>query len=403
MKFYEIGKVIPGMVLAESIYNQDGTIELLSEGSVLTDRHVKLLKRLGILSVKIDESAAKVDTIKPSSPTIQADTVEKSAKEAGQEFDYLAFKKELEALDREKYDIPENSNIVNKNMIFEVITGEGDVPIDIKHEDAVKDTKEAFEKLKEADSIDLQNVKKSVEEVLPDMIRNNDVLMRLNQLRESDDYTFEHSFRVSILAAMIGKWIGYSKNQIEELASAALLFDMGKMKIPEFILKKPVLTEDEMEVVRRHSQFGYSILMKTPGVTPNIKYSALQHHERIDGSGYPLRIKGGQIHEFAKIIMICDIFDAMTHDRPYKKKVSPFKAAEYISWQSGLTLDSRLCYVFLTNLAEFYTGKEVILNTGERGRIIYVDVNFPTRPVVKVDDKIIDMVKEKDIEVEELL
>lgn len=403
MKFYEIGKVVPGMVLAESIFNQDGTIELLSEGSVLTDRHVKLLKRLGILSVKIDDSAPKVETIKPSSPTIQADTVEKSAKEAGQEFDYLTFKKELEALDREKYDIPENSNIVNKNMVFEVITGEGDVPIDIKHEEAVKDTKEAFEKLKEADSIDLENVKKSVEEVLPDMIRNNDVLMRLNQLRETDDYTFEHSFRVSILAAMIGKWIGYSKDQIEELASAGLLFDMGKMKIPEFILKKPELTEDEMEVVRRHSQFGYSILMKTPGVTPNIKYSALQHHERLDGSGYPLRIKGGQIHEFAKIIMICDIFDAMTHDRPYKKKVSPFKAAEYISWQSGLTLDSRLCYVFLSNLAEFYTGKEVILNTGERGRIIYVDVNFPTRPVVKVGEKIIDMVKEKDVEVEELL
>lgn len=403
MKFYEIGKVVTGMVLAEAIFNQDGSIELLSKGSILTDRHIKLLKRLGILSVKIDDENVQIPKTLPLSASVQADTAEKSAFDAGAEFDTLAFKRELEALDKEKYDIPENANIVNRNMIVSVLTGEGNIPIDKKHEETILETKLAFEKLREADSIDLDNIKSAIEEFLPDMLRNNDVLMRLSQLQKSDDYTFEHSFRVSILASMIGKWIGYNKDQIEELASAAILFDMGKMKIPEFILKKARVSEDEMEVIRRHSQFGYSILMKTPGVTPNIKYSALQHHERLDGSGYPLRIKGGQIHEFAKIIMICDIFDAITHDRPYKKKMSHFKAAEYISWQSGVTLDSRLCYVFLTNIAEFYTGKEVLLSTGERGRIIYVDVNFPTRPVVKVENKIIDLVKEKGIDVDELI
>ncbi len=403
MKMYDTEKVLTGMVLAEAIFNQDGSIELLSKGSTLTDRHIKLLKRLGITSISIDDE--KEDTLKlsPISASVQADTVQKSAYEAGEDFDALEFKRELEALDREKYDIPENSNLVNKNMIISVLTGEGNIPIDKKHEESLLETKEAFEKLREEDSIDLESIKKSVDEFLPDMIRNNDVLMRLNQLKKSDDYTFEHSFRVSILSAMLGKWIGYDKSQIEELASAALLFDMGKMKIPDFILKKPTISEDEMEVIRRHSQFGYSILMKTPGVTPNIKYSALQHHERIDGSGYPLRIKGGQIHEFAKIIMICDIFDALTHDRPYRKKMSHFKAAEYISWQSGVTLDSRLCYIFLNNIAEFYVGKEVLLSTGEKGKIIYVDVNFPTRPVVKVNSKIIDLVKDRKIDVDELL
>ncbi|GKT33897.1 HD-GYP domain-containing protein, partial [Aduncisulcus paluster] len=187
------------------------------------------------------------------------------------------------------------------------------------------------------------------------MIRNNDVLMRLNQLKESDDYTFEHSLRVSILASMIGKWLGYSKDQLIELGQAALLFDIGKMKIPDFILnKEKPITEDEFEVIKRHAQFGYSVLMKTQGVTNNIKYSALQHHERLDGSG---------------------------------PKVSPFKAAEFISWQSGTTLDSKVCYVFLSNLAEFFVGKKVRLSTGEEGTIIYVDVNFPTRPVVQVGEK----------------
>ncbi len=101
---------------------------------------------------------------------------------------------------------------------------------------------------------------------------------------------------------MIGKWLGYSKQQLVELGQAALLFDIGKMKIPDFILnKEKPITDDEFEVIKRHAQFGYSVLMKTQGVTNNIKYSALQHHERLDGSGYPLRLKSGQIHEFAKL------------------------------------------------------------------------------------------------------
>ncbi len=100
--------------------------------------------------------------------------------------------------------------------------------------------------------------------------------------------------------------------------------------------------------------------------------------------------------------MVCDIFDAMTNKRPYKERTSPFEAAEYIHWNAGKTLDSKIVYIFLKNLSVFYTGKEVKLSTGEIGRIIYVDVNFPTRPVIQVNDKFVDLVKEKDIQIIEL-
>ncbi|BEP27882.1 HD-GYP domain-containing protein [Helicovermis profundi] len=403
MKYVEISKLTSGMVIAESVMNQDGTIELLSKNSVLNERHINLLRKLGVLSVKIDDGTISKKAVAPQTPSLQADTIEKAALDANKSFDVESFKTELEELDNIRYKDVELKSVVNKKMNISVLTGEGNIPIDKRHEEMIKDTKKVFESLKDGDSVDYDLVRKNVEEALPDMIRNNDVLMRLNQLKETDDYTFEHSFRVSILAVMIGKWINYTKRELEELASAALMFDIGKMKIPNFILQKEGITEDEFEVIKRHSQFGYSVLMKTKGITSNIKYSALQHHERIDGSGYPLRLKEGQIHEFAKIIMICDIFDAMTHDRPYKNKVSPFKAAEYISWQSGVTLDSRLCYVFLTNLAEFYTGKDVVLSNGQRGRIIFVDVNFPTRPIIKSGDEIVDLIRNKEIEVMELI
>jgi HD-GYP domain-containing protein (c-di-GMP phosphodiesterase class II) len=406
VKYVELDKVEAGMILAEPIYNEDGTVELLSQGAKLSERHIKLLNRLGVSVVRISEPEAESSEdmgLKPTSASLDADTVEKAAREAGRRYDVETFKSELEALEEENLE-PVVTSIVNANMVINVLTGEGNVPIDVKHEEMIEETKEMFEQLRDSNDLNLASVKENIEEALPDMIRNDDVLMRLDQLKASDDYTFEHSLRVSILASMIGKWLGYSKDQLIELGQAALLFDIGKMKIPDFILnKEKPITEDEFEVIKRHAQFGYSILMKTEGVTNNIKYSALQHHERLDGSGYPLRLKSGQIHEFAKIIMVCDIFDAMTTDKPYRAKVSPFKAAEFISWQSGTTLDSKVCYIFLSHLAEFFVGKKVKLSTGEEGRIIYVDVNFPTRPVVQVGDGFVDLVKDKSVQIDDLI
>lgn len=404
MKLLSIQEVKAGMILAEAIYSIDGHVELLAPGRELSDRQIDLIERLGVFSVRVyEESDFEAVKIRDDSPDFHVQTVVKEAEVAGVHFDAASFQSDLEEIEQENLE-PVLHSIVNKNMTIHVLTGEGNRPIDQTHKEMIEETKKAFEELRTNHELDLDNIKKHVEEAIPDMIRNNDVLMRLSQLQESDDYTYQHSLRVSILATMIGKWMGYDKKTLEELATAGLMFDIGKMKIPEFIMKKPQLTEDEFEVVKKHAQLGYGILMKTKGISNNMKYSALQHHERLDGSGYPLRIKSGQIHEFAKIIMVCDIFDAMITDRPYRKKVSPFQAAEYISWQSGQTLDSKICYILINNLAEFYIGKRVKLSNGQSGRIVYVDVNFPTRPVITLDNgEICDMVKEKDVQIEELI
>lgn len=404
MKLLNIQEVSPGMVLAESVFSLDGSIELLASGSILSERQIGLIDRLGIQRIRIYEPEDLESAMpKDDSPEKHVETLQKEADLSGANFDALSFKEAL--IDIETHNIePVIKSIVNQNMEIHILTGEGDVPIDEKHQEMIVETKKAFENLRNDTELDLDSIKKHVDDAIPDMIRNNDVLMRLSQLKASDDYTYQHSLRVSILATMIGKWMGYSKEMLQELATAALMFDIGKMKIPDFIMKKPQLSEDEFEVVKKHAQLGYGVLMKTKGITNNMKYSALQHHERLDGSGYPLRLKAGQIHEFAKIIMVCDIFDAMISDRPYRKKVSPFQAAEYLSWQSGETLDSRICYILISNLSEFYIGKNVKLSNGELGRVIYVDVNFPTRPVVALENgEIRDLVKLKDLQIEELL
>lgn len=403
MKVIKINDIEVGMKLATPIFLGSSDVELLSKGIEITERHLQLMNRLGIDEITIVTDDETI-TEGPTSNEDQVQAISDEAKVVGETFDAEAFLEELNQIDLKDDDIePVLTNVANANMVIHVLTGEGNIPIDEKHKDLVEHTQKAFLNLKTGNELDLETIKKDIDNALPDMIRNDDVLMRLTQLKESDNYTFDHSLRVSILATMIGKWLGYNNDQLSDLAQAALLFDIGKLKIPDFILNKPNKTKDEeFDIVKKHAQFGYSILLKTPGVTNNIKYSALQHHERIDGSGYPLRLRSGQIHEFAKIIMVCDIFDAMTNKKPYKDKASPFEAAEYLHWNSGKTLDSKIVYIFLKNLSVFYTGKEVLLNTGEKGRIIYVDVNFPTRPVIQVGEKFIDLVKEKSIRIEEL-
>ncbi len=403
MKKIGVDELVPGMTLAEAVLNSGGTIELLAKASVISKRHVFMLENLGVREVVIYEDQDLIEEKTALTPQEHTAILARVAEEEGANFDVKNYLHELEEL--EKNDFPDFVvSPFNQNMEIHVITGEGNLPIDLKHKTIIEETKQMFETLKSKDQLNYESIKSNVSRILPDMVRNNDVLMRLKQLEESDDYTFQHSLRVGILASMVGKWLGYSKTDLEDVATAGLLFDIGKLKIPDFILNKSMaVSADEYEVIKKHPQFGYGLLLKTQGVSQNVKFAALQHHERMDGTGYPLRIRSGQIHEFSKILMVCDVYDAVTHDRVYKRKVSPFDAAEYISWSSGTLFDPRICYVFLTNLAEYYTGKEVMLNTGDRGRIVFVDVNYPTKPIVQIGAKFVDLSKESRIKITELL
>lgn len=395
----EYSQLAEGMILGAPIVDAEGIVELLSRGTKLTQRHISIIKKMGIIDIYVldYEGEPYEDSV------LNIHQIKKTADESGKDFNLEKLLSDLDEIDHHIYE-PAPRSIVNRNMEVNILTGEGNIPIDVKHEKAIEDTKGVFDKIRVEGELDLARLRKNVEETLPDMVRNNDVLMRLNQLKQSDDYTFQHSIRVSILATMIGKWLGYSQDELLELGEAGMLFDIGKLNIPEFVLKKPSnVNLDEYELIKKHAQFGYSILLKTKGVTSNIKYAALHHHERLDGSGYPLRLRENQIHDFAKIIMVCDVFDALITDRPYKKAISPLMAADYLSWSSGKLFDSEVCYVFIKRLSEYFVGKNVKLSNGEEGKIVFVDTNFPTRPTVQVGDKFIDLIKDRSINVEVLL
>jgi len=379
-----------GMRLGESVFNQQNAVELLSYGSTIRENHIRMMESLGLIDVLILENHDTQDhgeSLNVSNPYLEKDSYLSRALEEIKEIDYNEIV----------------TSICNRNMQIQLLTGEGNVPLDVKHEHIIESTKEVFKRIKSGDVLDRQALEAHVEALLPDMLRNNDVLMRLNQMRETDDYTFNHALRVSMLSSMIGKWLGYSTERLKELALTGLLFDIGKLKIPEEILLKPgPLTPAEKEIVQKHAQLGYLILLRTPGISQDVKFAALQHHERLDGTGYPLRVQAGQIHEYSKIIMVADTFDAMIQNRVYRKKVSPFQAAEYIYWHSGSIFDAKVCHVFLSNLSEFYLGKTCVLSNGDEGRIVYIDINEPLRPIVQIDSQFIDLTKRRELYIAEL-
>jgi HD-GYP domain-containing protein (c-di-GMP phosphodiesterase class II) len=180
----------------------------------------------------------------------------------------------------------------------------------------------------------ISDMKKNIKGMLSHIISNKVVLSDLFTITAHDYYTYHHSLNVGIFAtALAFKFYGDKDpdNDIERLSYGFFLHDIGKSKVPKEILTKPgKLTNEEWQIMKRHPQWGYNILMQTGHLTDEAAYIALEHHEQINGSGYPNGIKGSEIHPCARICAIIDIFDALTTERPYKPALKSFDALRYM-------------------------------------------------------------------------
>jgi len=206
-------------------------------------------------------------------------------------------------------------------------------------------------------------------------------------IRHTDDYTFEHSVNVAVLSGVIGKWMGIQGQNLRDLIFAGLMHDIGKSQVPVAILNKPgKLLPDEMEIMKMHTTKGYYLLKEVPKVPLVVMWSVLQHHERMDGSGYPLRLQGKNIHEFARIISVADIYDAMTSDRIYRRRTTPYHVIESLFQQMFDALDVSVCSKFLFHIKDYMTGSVVLLSDGRQAEIVHPGA-FPVGlPLVKTSD-----------------
>jgi HD-GYP domain-containing protein (c-di-GMP phosphodiesterase class II) len=183
----------------------------------------------------------------------------------------------------------------------------------------------------------------------------------------------------------MGKNLELDNKNLFRLGLGAILHDIGKGKIPTEILLKPgPLTEEEFNIMKSHTTYGYEIIKNSSNldmVTANI---ALQHHEHWDGNGYPLHLKENDINVFARIVTICDIYDALTANRVYRGRILPHEAAEYIINSNGVIADPSLTKNFVQNVAMYPIGATVLLSTGEIGRVSEIHNAMPLRPVIDI-------------------
>ncbi len=208
----------------------------------------------------------------------------------------------------------------------------------------------------------------------------------LNNLHSLDDSVYAHSINVALISRMIGRWLKMDRASLDTLTIAGLLHDIGKVRIPEEVLNKQgKLTDEEFALIKKHPRLGYDILKKQ-NIDPRIKKAALMHHERCDGSGYPSNLEEDLIDEFAMIVGIADVYDAMTAARAYRAPLCAFQVISNFEKDGYSKYHTKFLLTFLRQIALTYQSNRVMLNDGRACNIVMLNPNDLSRPVVQFDD-----------------
>ena len=350
-----IEQVKSGMILGDDVINSNGMI-LIPKNTVINQKHIFRLKLYQVLSIIVnvenEESLVKENylNIKTSSSEDAYFSKFKST--------YTAKEKEI------------------KKQIHLITNG---------------------------DSVDPTQLYSITSSLLHSIRTKSDVFNYLYHLEQNDEYTYTHSLNVSLLCNIFGHWLQLTDQQLETITVAGLLHDIGMMRIDQNLLNKTNrLSSEEYETIQKHPIIGYEIL-KDAGLPFDICYGTLMHHERIDGSGYPRGLTNSEIHDYAKIISIVDIYDAMTSNRSYHERFSPFKVIQMFEQESYGILDTKFLYTFLQNIAHNYLGEMIRLSTGEEAKVIFIHNQNPSRPIVQIGNDMVDLMVEPTVTIEEII
>lgn len=236
-------------------------------------------------------------------------------------------------------------------------------------------------------------------EITDELSMNGEISVNLVSLRTNSDYTYKHSVNVAVLSVLTGMGIGLKKPMLKELAASGLLHDIGKINIPlETLEKAGPLTEEEYELIKKHSEFGYEKIKDDITISSKTKMGVFMHHENVDGTGYPMGLRGDQIYMFAKIIHIADVYDAITSERTYKKAQTPNEAIEFLMKNAGNMFQPEYVKAFITYIPVYPKGRNVILSDGNVAVVVENRQHNTLYPVIRLlsDGTTIDLSEHED-------
>lgn len=352
-------KVTLGMTLAEDVYK--GTQLLIQKGTVIDNEALNILRYSSIVSVAVygvDKNQKATPSVEPPKQT-HSEKIRKS--ETFKIFEEH-FQESTEEFSYTLTDIATKNQDVNVDSLFE-----------------------------------------SANEIMAGETNTYELMDILSNIRYFDDSTYAHSLNVAMLANILGRWLNFDEEHLKTLTVAGMLHDIGKVLIPPEIIKKPgALTSEEYQVIKTHPFKGYQLL-KQKNVDERIARAALMHHEKCDGTGYPLGLRQEKIHEIAKIITIVDIYEAMTANRCYREGLCPFDVIKMFEDEGYTKYDPKYLVPFLHGISDTYLHNTVLLNDGRKGEIIMTNKNYVSRPSIMSGTDYIDLTYHPDLKIMAIL
>lgn len=260
-----------------------------------------------------------------------------------------------------------------------------DVVSDQMRMQAQKAVKDIFSGVQRYRRVDIAAAKNVVNSLVDELLANRQVLINLTDIRAHDDYVFGHSVNVAVLSLLAGISMSYNEIQLQNLGVGALLHDLGKVQIDKSILEKSgVLTESEFEQYKLHTHYGFETLRAQPELSILSAHVAFQHHERVDGEGYPRGLKNTEIHEYSRIVAVANFYDELTTERLGHKARQSHEAVRKIVQLSGSHFDPEVTGAFLSNIAIYPIGSIVALSSGEIAIVVDNHRHYPMQPVVRI-------------------
>lgn len=348
MRAVSVEDLKPGMVLARSLVNEDMVV-VISEDTTLTKAHITRLTFLNIPVVYV----------------------------------------------KDDYEL--SSNYQTAAAVF----NRGNAFVK-EYSTVVAEAQEVFQEVGDGKPEHVESAKQVVTSSLAPLARNSGVIDYLFELNHLASDVYQHSLRVSILAGVVAKWMHFSAAECRDIMLAGFLHDVGKTKLPQRILDKHVdkLQGDDYETYVQHTVEGQRILGRLPGISNGVKLAAAQHHERMDGSGFPDGLKGGEINPYASIVAVADIYDNITTEREGYVKQTPFDAITYITEHLYTSLDPIVCIPVLTHIKDAFLGSRVTLSNGLSGSIASFPNDFAARPVITIsEDELLNLNEHPEIKI----